>query len=142
MKMIRLLTGLVLTVSCSSGGRPGTPPEFPFPVALPSSVVTKGLVSREGEGIHAFVLQGRSEVVRGRKWTGHVRVDGYGARDGTFLVSLERALIERTGWKPIYRDESRDPPIATLRRTLGGEILWISLEGWPEDVTVTLVHRD
>ena len=142
MKIGRLLTGLVLAVSCSSAGRPGTPPEFPFPVALPRSVMTQGLVTREGAGTHEFVVQDRSEVVRGRKWTGHVRVDGYGARDRTFLASLERALIERTGWEPVYRDESRDPPIATLRRTLGGEILWISLEGWPDDVTVTLVHRD
>lgn len=58
------------------------------------------------------------------------------------MATLERALIEGTGWEQVYRNDSRDPPIVTLRRTRGGEYLWITLEGWPDDILVTMVHRD
>ena len=141
--MKRLMTGaaLLVAIACHSQGRSGTPPEFPFPVTLPTSVTTIGTVTHADVGKHAFPVQGRDEVVTGETWSGHVRVVGYSPRDPGFLATLELALITNTGWVAVFRNEKRDPPVATLRRTLGEEILWISLEGWPDDVTVTMVHR-
>ncbi|MCK6545428.1 hypothetical protein L6R52_06125 [Myxococcota bacterium] len=121
--------------------RRGTPPEFPFPVTLPSSVSARGEVRHESSGNFEVPLKGSKEVVSGERWSGHVRVEGFSGRDPRFLASLERALVESTGWEIVYRDDLREPPVATLHRSLGGEHLWITLEGWPEDVTVTMVHR-
>lgn len=141
MRRLMMLAGLLLAAACDPHGRPGTPVEFPFPVSLPGSVTTKGVVNHESVARYEFALMGGKEIVEGEKWSGHVRIDGFGSRDPSFLPTLEQSLIKRTGWESVYRDDVRDPPIATLRRSLGGEILWISLEGWPDDLTVTLVHR-
>lgn len=139
----RPLTLLLVLSACLSRmrGSSGTPPEFPFPVSLPSSVSTKGVVTYEPLAQYEFTLKNSKEIVAGKKWLGHVRVSGFAGRDPAFLSTLESSLVKRTGWVPVFRDETRDPPIATLHRSLGGEHLWISLEGWPEDVTVTMVHR-
>ncbi len=132
---------LLVFAACVTQVRPGSPKEFPFPVSLPSSVTTIGIVNHESSGSHLFELQGRKEFVEGEKWSGHVRVGNVGPRDTAFIATLEHSLIKQTGWEFVFRDENRNPPISTLRRSLGGEILLIGLEGWPDDVTVTLVHR-
>lgn len=80
-------------------------------------------------------------MVSGEMWTGHVRVAGFEKRDTTFLAVLERSLVDGTGWESIFRDENREIPIAILHRSLGGEHLWITLTGFPDDVTVTMVHQ-
>jgi len=138
MRILLPIAGLLVALACAATG---SPREFPFPVSLPGSVTTIGTVNHESTGKHEFALQDRTELAQGEKWSGHVRVSGTAARDAAFLASLEQALITSTGWEAVYRDEKRTPPMATLRRTRGGEILWISLEGWADDVTVTVVHR-
>lgn len=135
------ILALLLILGCTPNGRSGTPAEFPFPVSLPGSVSTMGVVKHESTAQYEFRLGNSKEIVRGEKWSGHVRVDSFAFHDPAFLATLERSLVEKTGWESVYRDETRDPPIATLHRSLGGEHLWITLEGWPEDVTVTMVHR-
>jgi len=141
MKKLMILVVMLAASACGSHGRVGSPAEFPFPVSLPNFVTTKGLVNHENPGRHEFETVGRKEIVQGRKWSGHVQVRHFESRDSDYLTTLEKSLIEKTGWEIVYRDEKRNPPIATLRRSLGGEVLWISLEGWPDDVTVTIVHR-
>jgi hypothetical protein len=137
----KILALLLILSGCSPTPRSGTPAEFPFPVSLPGSVSTKGVVKHESTAQYEFRLGSSKEIALGEKWSGHVQVNGFANHDPAFLATLERSLVRKTGWKSVYRDETRDPPIATLHRSLGGEHLWITLEGWPEDVTVTMVHR-
>jgi hypothetical protein len=141
MSRITVLAGVLVVAACAGQGGSGTPAGFPFPVSLPASVTTKGVVSHARMARHEFALRAGKENVEGEKWSGHVRIEGFGPRDASFLPTLEQSLIKGTGWESVYRDDTRDPPMATLRRTLGGEILWISLEGWADDLTVTVVHR-
>ncbi|MEI6243518.1 MAG: hypothetical protein WCQ64_00605 [Acidobacteriota bacterium] len=140
MRQLLSIPGLLVALACAST-LPGSPAEFPFPVSLPSSVTTIGTVNHERSGQHEFQLKDRTEPARGEKWIGHVRVNGAAPGDPALLAGLEQALITSTGWEAVYRDEKRTPPIATLRRTRGGELLWITLEGWADDVTVTVVHK-
>jgi hypothetical protein len=140
MRITQLIFAILLVISgCTD--RKGSPPEFPFPMSLPSSVSVIGDVRHERDGQFEVGYKDSKQVVSGEMWTGHVRVEGFEKRDAYFLAVLERSLIEGTGWESIFRDENREIPIAILHRSLGGEHLWITLEGWPEDVTVTMVHR-
>ncbi len=130
---------LLCIVGCAD--RRGTPPEFPFPMSLPTSVSTIGSVRYESTGQFEVRLKDSTAVVSGEMWTGRVTVKGFEKGDARFLALLERSLVEGTGWELVFRDENREPPIAVLHRWRGGEYLWITLEGWPDDLAVTMVHR-
>ena len=140
MRVVVVSFAILVTISgCTN--RKGTPPEFPFPMSLPSSVSVIGDVKHESDGQFEVGYGDSKQVISGEMWTGHVRVEGFEKRDAHYLAALERSLIERTGWESVFRDENREVPIAILHRTLGGEYLWITLEGWPDDITVTMVHQ-
>jgi hypothetical protein len=139
--MKRHLMFAPLLVAAACKGLSGSPPEFPFPVSLPRSVTTTGVVAHAKMARHEFVTPSGKESVEGESWSGNVRVDGAASHDASYQSALERSLINTTGWEAVYHDATRVPPISTLRRTLGGEIVWISLEGWADDLTVTVVHR-
>lgn len=143
MRMSAILAGVLFVSACNPHGPlPYSPAGFPEVLSLPTSVTTKGEVSVERDGQYEFTLRGKSEIVRGKKWTGHVTAAGFGAGDRAFLTVLENALVTKTGWEALYRDEARNPPLATLRRTLGGEHFWASIEGWPDNLSIIVVHRD
>jgi hypothetical protein len=143
MRMAAILVGALLLPACiCRGPLPYSPAGFPEVLSLPATVTTKGEVKVERDGEHAFVLHGRAEVVRGRKWTGRITAAGFAAGDRAFLAVVENAMVTGTGWEALYRDEARTPPLATLLRTLGGEHVWASIEGWPDDLSSTVVHRD
>jgi hypothetical protein len=141
--MVAILVGALFISACNPRGHfPYSPAGFPEILSLPTTVTTKGEVKVERGGQYEFTLRGRTELVRGKKWTGRVTAAGFGAGDRTFLAVLENALVTKTGWEALYRDEARNPPLATLRRTRGGEHFWASLEGWPDDLSIIVVHRD
>ena len=143
MRMAAILAGALFVSAClARGPLPYSPAGFPEILSLPTTVTTKGEVKVEREGQYEFLLRGRAEVVRGKKWTGRVTAAGFGSGDRTFLAILENAMVTKTGWEALYRDEARNPPLATLRRTLGGERFWASIEGWPDDLSITVVHRN
>ena len=139
MKNVVAVVAIILGVSGCSKSQ-GTPPQFPFPMWLPSSVSVIGEVKHERSGRLEVTAKDSTEVVSGELWTGHVRVAGFAPRDRQYLATLERSLAE-IGWESISSDERRDPPRATLHRSRGGEYLWITLDGWPDDVTVAMIHR-
>jgi hypothetical protein len=142
MRKSAVLTMALFILACNPNGPfPYSPVGFPRVLSLPNTVTTNGPVSFEQDGQYEFTLQGRSEMVRGEKWVGHVIVDGFSATDRSFLATLENSLVKKTGWKSLYHDGTRKLPIATLRRTLGGEHFWVSIEGWPNNLSVTIVHR-
>jgi hypothetical protein len=143
MRMSAILAGALFISACNPHGPlPYSPVGFPEVLSLPTTVTTKGEVRLEPDGQYEFTLRDRVEIVHGKKWVGHVTAAGFGAGDRAFLAVLENSMVTKTGWEALYRDEARNPPLATLRRTKGGEHFWASLEGWPDDLSIIVVHRN
>jgi hypothetical protein len=142
MRISALLVCVLFACACNQRGSvPFSPGEFPWVVSLPTTVRLKGEVRFEPDGQYEFTLRDRREMVRGEKWAGHVTAAGFSAGDHPVLAVIENSMVTKTGWESLYRDEARNPPLATLRRTRGGVHFWASLEGGSDDLSITVVHR-
>ena len=137
---MRFLFILAVGLSAIAGNASAAPSGFPAAATLPDALKTKDEVKAETYGQVEFTLRDKTEVIRGRKWTGHVQVAGFGPEDRYFLDVVADAM-EKSGWEVLLRDVPRNPPLMTLRRTADKKELWVSIEGLPGDAALAVIER-
>ena len=136
MRFLVALAGMLLVagIACAA------PSGFPAAVTLPDVVRTKGDVKTESYGQVQFTMRDKTELVRGKKWTGLVQVTGFAPEDRHYLDAIADTM-EKGGWEVLLRDVPRNPPLVTLRRTADKKEVWVSIEGLPGEAALAVVER-
>ena len=124
---------LSLAVAASAAG-------FPPYATLPALPLANDGVEHENYGQAEFVLKEKTDVFRGKYWSGWlVYAPKWGEDARKALAQLVREL-EKGGWQVVIRDDPSNPPYATLRYSKDGRDAYVKVEVF-EQAHVTLVER-
>ena len=101
---------------------------YPPYASLPRLPIANDAVEVESFGQAEFITRDKPEVHRGRIWLGYlVYARQYGDDVRKALAAIVSEM-EKGGWQVMYRDEPRNPPLATLKREKDGRVSWASVE--------------
>ena len=113
---------------------------FPPYASLPKLPIANEAVEVESYGQAEFVTRAKPELVRGKRWTGSlVYAPAWGDEAKNALSGIVKEM-EKGGWQVMYRDEPRNPPLATLKLARDAREAWANVEVFSEAV-VTIVER-
>lgn len=118
-RLAALLLWLPLAASAAS---------FPRYASLPRLPLANDTVEVESFGQAEFSTRERPEVHRGRTWLGYLVYEKKFGDDARKALGAILAEMEKGGWQVMYRDEPRNPPLATLKREKDGRVSWASVE--------------
>lgn len=113
---------------------------FPPYASLPKLPIANDTVETESYGQAEFTTRAKPEIVRGGSWKGSlVYVPAWGDDAKNALAGIVKEM-EKGGWQVMFRDEPRNPPLATLKLARDGREAWASVEVF-DQAAVTLIER-
>ena len=113
---------------------------LPASVTLPASVKPKGEVNVENYGQAKFILNGTSELVRGKLFTAFLDHSAL-ASDPKAALPLIAAALVKGGWQIIVLDAPRNPPLATAKLSKDAQESWLQIEAWGKESRLVMIER-
>lgn len=101
---------------------------FPPYASLPRLPIANDSVEVESYGQMEFITREKPQVARGKTWLGYLVYPPHWSEDPKHALAEIVRPMQAGGWEVMYRDDPRNPPLATLKREKDGRVSWASVE--------------